>query len=698
MTAAERTASETATPDSGRPGSVGPESAGPESAGSGSAGSGSSTPLAAESVGPAAGEQRSSGGRAVSADRDAVDDATIRRIAARAASVPRLFADRVAASGNAEAFRFRRGAGWTSVTWREAEQRVRRVAAGLIDAGVQHGDRVALACSTRYEWIVADLAVMSAGGVCTPVFPTTGVEDTAFIVADSGASLAIVEDDSIVAKLVACRDQLPALRHVVVIDPPAGAPVPDAQAAGETAGGVAGEAAADPAWTSTLDALEDAGAALLARDPGAVDRAVAAIGPDDLATLLYTSGTTGRPKGVRLVHDCWTYQAAAISERHLLGPDDLQLLWLPMTHSFGNVLLAAQLATGLVTAVDGRVDRLVENMAAQKPTFVAAAPRIFEKAHSRITEAAAESPVKKRLFAAAFAVGTEVQRLQEAGERVPATLRARHAVADRLVFAKIRQRFGGRLRFFISGAAPLNPELGRWFGVAGIRVLEGYGLTETSGAMFVNMPWRTEVGRVGAPFPGCEVRIADDGEVLLRGPSVMRGYHGDPEGAGVAGLTEDGWLATGDIGNLRDGYLAITDRKKDLIKTSNGKYVAPQKVETLLTSESPYLATAMVVGDGRRYCAALLALDPEAIGSWAERNGLGELSYGELVATEEVRKLLAGAVDAVNARLSQWETVKSFALLPEAPTEGNGLLTGTQKMRRRAVAERYADLVESLYR
>lgn len=636
-------------------------------------------------TGPAAGAGRYSAGRAVAPGLDEVDEGVRTRLAARARSVPRLFADRVAESGDAEAFRYRRGPGWTSVTWREADQRVRRVAAGLVELGVRTGDRVALACSTRYEWIVADLAIMTAGAACATVFPTTTAEDAAFILSDSGSTIAIVEGASQVQKLLANRHRLPDLRRVVVVD------------ANAVPADLPGDGADGPAWVSTLDQLEDAGAALLDRDPAVLDRVVDALGPDDLATLIYTSGTTGRPKGVRLVHDCWTYQAAAIVERRLLSTEDVQFLWLPLAHAFGGVMLAAQLAVGFVTAVDGQADRLVENMAVQKPTFVAAAPRIFEKAHARITKAATSSPVRRRLFQAAFDVGGRVWRLERDGAKVPAVLRARHAVLDRLVFARIRARFGGRLRFFISGAAPLNPELGEWFAVAGIIVLEGYGLTETSGAMFVNMPWRFEMGRVGAPFPGSEVRIADDGEILLRGPSVMRGYHGDTTGSDADGLDVDGWLATGDIGELRDGYLSLTDRKKDLIKTANGKYVAPQKVENLLTSESAYLAAAMVLGDGRPYCAALLAVDAEAIAGWADRNGLGELPYAELVVTDEVHKLLEGAVDAVNARLNRWETVKRFAVLPEAPSEGNGLLTATLKVRRRRVGDRYADLVRSLY-
>lgn len=651
----------------------GPAAAGPAAAETGDQG-----------TGPAAGAERYSAGRAVAPGLDTVDEGVRTRLAARARSVPRLFADRVAESGDAEAFRYRRGPGWTSVTWREADQRVRRVAAGLVELGVRTGDRVALACSTRYEWIVADLAIMTAGAACTTVFPTTSAEDAAFILSDSGSTIAIVEGESQVQKLLANRDRLPDLRRVVVVDANA---VPDD----------AGDGADGPAWVSTLDQLEDTGAALLARDPAVVDRIVDALGPDDLATLIYTSGTTGRPKGVRLVHDCWTYQAASIVERRLLSTEDVQLLWLPLAHAFGGVMLAAQLAVGFVTAVDGQADRLVENMAVQKPTFVAAAPRIFEKAHARITEAATASRARRKLFEAAFDVGGRVWRLERDGAQVPAMLRARHAVLDRWVFARIRARFGGRLRFFISGAAPLNPELGEWFAIAGIIVLEGYGLTETTGAMFVNMPWRFEMGRVGAPFPGSEVRIADDGEILLRGPSVMRGYHGDTSGSDADGLDADGWLATGDIGELRDGYLSLTDRKKDLIKTANGKYVAPQKVENLLTSESAYLAAAMVLGDGRPYCAALLAVDAEAIAGWADRHGLGELPYAELVVTDEVHKLLEGAVDAVNARLNRWETIKRFAVLPEAPSEENGLLTATLKVRRRRVGDRHADLVRSLY-
>lgn len=639
-----------------------------------------------ETTGPGPGAERYSAGRAVAPGLDEVDDGVRRRLAARAPSVPRLFADRVAASGDAEAFRYRRGPGWTSVSWREADRRVRRVAAGLVELGVRTGDRVALSCSTRYEWIVADLAIMTAGGACTTVFPTTSVHDTAFILADSGSTVAIVEDLAQLEKLLASRDRLPDLRRVVVIDAPTGA----ADLADLRDGGA-------PGWVSTLDELEDLGAARLARDPAVLDDVVAALGPDDLAMLIYTSGTTGRPKGVRLVHDCWTYQAAAIVERHLLGPDDVQLLWLPLAHAFGGVMLAAQLAVGFVTAVDGQVDRLVENMGVQKPTIVAAAPRIFEKAHARIVEAATGSGVRRKLFESAFDVGGRVWRLERDGEKVPAALRTRHRVLDRLVFAKIRARFGGRLRFFISGAAPLNPELGEWFAIAGITILEGYGLTETSGAIFVNMPWRFEMGRVGSPFPGCEVRIADDGEIMLRGPSVMRGYHGDTTGSGADGVDPDGWLATGDIGELHDGYLSLTDRKKDMIKTANGKYVAPQKVENLLTSESPYLAAAMVVGDGRPYCAALLAVDAEAIAGWADRNGLGELPYPELMGTDEVQKLLGESIDAVNARLNRWETVKRFAVLTEAPTQENGLLTATLKVRRRRVGERHADVIRSLY-
>jgi long-chain acyl-CoA synthetase len=650
---------------------------------------------AAGGAGTGAEGERSTGPRAVRLDTDLPDEATAATMAGAAPSLAQLFLDRVESSGNAEAFRYPRGAGWTSVTWRDTGARVRRVAAGLVELGIRPGDRVALICETRFEWLLADLGIMCAGAAMVAVFPTTTAADAALIVADSGARMVVAEDAGQLTKLLEHRDELPDLERVLLIDAadpgaPAdgGAAVPNRDSAGS---------ALPAGWGSTLDELEDLGAVRLGTEPGLVDTIVAELGPEDLAALVYTSGTTGIPKGVRLVHECWTAQAAAVAARGILGPDDLQFLWLPLAHVFGNMLVAAQLACGFPTAVDGRVDRLVDNLAVIRPTWVGAAPRIFEKAHARVEQSLGTSRARKKLVESSIAVGRRVSRIRNAGGTPGPVLRARYAVADRLVFSKLRERFGGRIRFFISGGAKLDADLAEWFDAAGIRVLEGYGLTETTGASCVNMPWRTEFGTVGSVFPGSELRLGADDEIFVRGPSVMRGYHNRPEET-AAVLDADGWFATGDIGVIRNGFLTVTDRKKDLIKTANGKYVAPQKVENLLTSTCPYLAAAHVLGNDRSYCVALLALDPDVIADWAPGVGLGGASYAEIAASSAARELIEPYVRAVNERLSPWETVKKFDLLAAPPEAGGALMTATLKIRRAALERHAADQIAALYR
>lgn len=417
-------------------------------------------------------------------------------LADRAPSVARLFLDRVAATPRAEAFRFPDGGGWTSVTWQQVGDHVRRLTAGLIALGIAPEERVALASSTRYEWVLVDFAVLCAGAATTTLYPTTNARDVAFIVANSGSRVVVAEDQNQVDKVLWHRADLPDVMKVVVID---------------------GDGDGD--FVITLAELEALGERLLAQSPTVVERRVDDIRPDHLASIIYTSGTTGRPKGVLLPHRAWIYTAAAIDALDILKAEDLNYLWLPLAHAFGKVMLALPLVIGYPTAIDGRVDKIVDNLAVVHPTFMAAAPRIFEKAHARIQAMmVAEGGLKKRIFDWAINVGVKASQVRETGARPTPLLSIQHAIADRLVFSAIRKRFGGRLRFFVSAAAPLNHDIAQWFDAIGIIVLEGYGLTETAAASFINRPNAYRFGTVGLPFPGTEVKIADDGEILVRSP------------------------------------------------------------------------------------------------------------------------------------------------------------------------------------
>lgn len=593
----------------------------------------------------------------------------------RPPSVGRQFFDRVQASPNREAYRYPLGDRWESLTWKETGDRVTRVAAGLVGLGIEPEERVGIAAGTRLEWILADLAIMCAGAATTTVYPSTNSEDVAYILADSECRIVFAEDDEQVAKLRERKSELPHLTKVVTFD-----------------------GATDGDWVISLADLEEIGAKELAEHPGVVEERIEATRPDSLATLIYTSGTTGRPKGVRLQHRSWTYEGAAIQAQNILDETDLQFLWLPMAHSFGKVLLSTQLACGFATAVDGRVDKIIDNLAVVRPTFMGAAPRIFEKAHGRIvTMQASEGGVKEKLFNQAFKVGLEVDRLKREGKPVPFLLAKQHALFDKLVFTKIRDRFGGRVRFFISGAAALNREIAEWFHAAGIVILEGYGMTESSAGSVVNHPDDYRFGSVGLVFPGTELKIAEDGEILIKGPGVMEGYHNLPEQTHET-LTEDGWLRTGDIGEVDDqGFLRITDRKKDLFKTSGGKYIAPSAIESQFKAICPYASQFLVHGAERNFCTAVITLDPDAMTGWAAENGMAGASYAEIVGSQQVQDMVAGYVETLNKRLNRWETIKKWILLDHDLTVESGELTPSLKVKRKVVEDNYRDKIDALY-
>jgi long-chain acyl-CoA synthetase len=591
-------------------------------------------------------------------------------------SIPDMFIKRVAATPDAKAFSYPTPSGLAWLTWKDVSDRVNAIAAGLISIGVQPEDRVAIASGTRIEWVLADLGILCAGAATTTIYPTTEPKDAAFILSDSGSRVLIAEDAGQVAKVTSA--DLPALTHVVLMD---------------------GAAPADVGRpVLTLSELEQKGREALAADADVVTRTANGVRPDHLATLMYTSGTTGTPKGVELLHGGWCWEGVAQSTLGILRSDDLQYLWLPLSHSFGKTLICGVIHVGLPTYVDGRQDKLVENLGTVKPTLMCAAPRVFEKVYNRVVSTAREAGgAKWKIFQWAFRVGKEVSALQLKGKQPSGMLKFKHGLADKLVFSKIRERLGGRIRVLVSGAAPLNKDIAEFFHAAGLTICEGYGLTETSAGAFVNVPETVRFGTVGRPMGDLELRLAEDGEVEIRGVPVMRGYHNLPDET-AACFTPDGYFKTGDIGEVdADGFLRITDRKKDLIKTSGGKYVAPSNIEGMFKAICPYASQVLVIGQARNFCTMLLTLDPDAMTAWAAGGPLEGKGYEAIVTSPEAERLVAPYVKELNERLNRWETIKKFTILPADLTVEAGTLTPSMKVKRKAVETTYQAEIEKMY-
>ena len=591
-------------------------------------------------------------------------------------SVPEMFLHRVSESATREAFRYPKGSEWVSMTWKEVGDGVRKLASGLRALGVEDEQRVAIVCTTRVEWVLADMAILCAGAATTTVYTATPEDDCAYILNDSRTVVAFVEDKKQLDKLAKVRAQVPTLKRAVVID-------------GD--GGYDG-------WAISWAKLMEEGAAYDKEHPDAYERVARAVKADSLATLIYTSGTTGRPKGVELTQTNWVYEGKAIAELGLIQPDHVQYLWLPLAHSFGKVLECAQLYIGFASGIDGRVDKILDGLAAVKPHFVAAVPRIFEKVHAKVVGGAKDAGgLKWTIFQWALGVGREASKEIQAGRALTGFLEFKYDIATRLVFSKLHARFGGNLKYFVSGSAPLSREVAEFFHAAGILILEGYGLTESSAATFVNRPEKYRIGTVGLPMPGTEVKIAEDGEILLKGPGIMRGYHNLPEQTAEA-LDADAWLHTGDIGQVEDGgFLRITDRKKELIKTSGGKYVAPTSLEGRLKALSPILSQVLVHGNNRNFCTALVTLDADATKSWAAAQGITETDPAKLAKHDAVRAHVQSAVDQLNATLAKFETLKKFAILEGDFSVDSGELTPSLKMKRKVIEARNKDVLDAFY-
>jgi long-chain acyl-CoA synthetase len=563
---------------------------------------------------------------------------------------------------------------WVPVSWIELRDRARRVARSLVAMGIAPGDRIHILSNSRLEWVVLDLGIVAAGAITVPIYPSNLPEECRFVADDVGARLVFCEDRSQVEKFLAVRDSLPELAHIVQIT-----------------------GAVEHDDVLGMDSFLALGVGV---DEVQLVERRASLEPKSILTIVYTAGTTGRPKGVILTHANMLYEAKAIVELGLVQDDDVQLLILPLSHVFARVLQVSWLSNGHVLAFAESMTAIERNLVQVRPTLMGGVPRVFEKLHAAaLDQGRALPPFQARLFARTIELSARRGALEQRGAQLGLLDSLRFAVLRRLVLTKVRaglmQALGGRMRFMLSGGAPLASEIAWFFRDVGIEILEGYGLTETSGGTTINRPGNNRIGTVGLPFPGTEVRIAEDGEILLRGPGIMRGYWRLPEATAEA--LKDGWFHTGDIGELdpTTGALRITGRKKDLIITAGGKHIAPQKIEGMVESDR-LISHCVVHGDRRKYLTAIVTLDPEALRELAQRRGLRG-SHAELSQRPEVREAVERVIAGVNGQLASFETIKRFAILPGEFSVDNGELTAKLSVRRKAVDKRYAEIFEGLY-
>jgi long-chain acyl-CoA synthetase len=592
-----------------------------------------------------------------------------------------LWKRRIAATPEAVAFRYYDKDAWQGMTFRAADGIAREIAAGLVARGVVPGDRICLQSNTRLEWVLSDIAILLAGGVTVPIYASNTAEQCEFIVRDAGAKIVMVEDAVQRDKLLGLRDKLFTVAHLVQLtgDPPIGLTPPPVEGA-----------SAPSRFVQSLPELRAAGRQWGVAHPGELDAHAETVAPESMFTIIYTSGTTGVPKGVVLTHDNLVAGVCSAIRAMQIDAGDSQYLFLPLAHVLGRELEWCTIQIGCETAFSRGTANIKEDLLALRPTFMAGVPRIFEKFHAGVKAALEQgSGLKRKIAAWALRVGAEHSAAVRSGKPAGGFS---YRLADKLVFSKLRARLGlDRAAFLVSGGAPLAAEIAEFFHAAGITILEGYGLTETVAAAFLNTRERFRFGTVGPALDVVEVKIAPDGEILMRGPSVFRQYYNNPAATAEA-VEPDGWFHSGDIGQLEDGFLRITDRKKDLIVTAGGKNIAPQALENALKARSPLFSQVLVYGDKRPYCVALVTLSEDA------RKKFGGADFEALAASVEVKAAVQAEVDAVNAKLASFESIKKFAILPADLTEASGDLTPKLSVKRKVVIDKYRPVIEELYR
>jgi long-chain acyl-CoA synthetase len=587
-------------------------------------------------------------------------------------SLNELFLDAIDHRPNPKAQMYRTADGWKSISSQEMLRRVAGLSKALAELGIKAGDRVGLFAPNCPEWHIADFAITGLGAASVPIYFNESPDRFVYIMNDAGARVIITAGEPEARKAAEARERMPKVEHLICVAPPA-------DLRGEILD-----------YESLIAAAGDA-------DVAEYRRRCALVKSDQLATLIYTSGTTGEPKGVMLTHANLSSNSIESLRSHVVEPGDLGLEFLPLSHVYERTVGYGYLSKGVTIAYVENIESVGQALQEVHPTMAAAVPRLFEKTYGGIVEKGRrELGTKRKIFDWALRVAHESVPWRAYNKPPSSGLKMRWSVADKLVYSKIRAGLGGRLRTFVSGGAPLSPELAEFFWSVGVPVYQGYGLTETSPVVTSNRPDDHKVGTVGRPIPTVQVRIAEDGEILVKGTCVMQGYFGKPE-ATKAVIGPDGWLATGDIGRLdADGYLIITDRKKELIKTAGGKYVAPAPIENSLKT-SPYILNAIVVGDQRKFCSVLVVLNAPVAQMEAKKQGREFAAPSQMLNDSWVRDLLSGEIERLTANLAQYEKPKRFAVLEQDFTTANGELTHTLKMRRRIIEERYKDVIAKLY-
>ncbi len=580
-------------------------------------------------------------------------------------TIPALWRDAISKPRTNAAYLVESADGWTEISWQEAAGAVEEIAHGLLALGVRKGDAFAILAQTSPEWALFDFALAHVGAVTAPIYANSSPKDCQYVIDHSEAIGVLVQDDEQLAKLAGYRDRNAQLEHVLTF--------------------------------ADLDDLRAKGREHAATNPDAVDEAAAAVEEDDLFTYIYTSGTTGPPKACMIRHRNYHDMVTVVDRvERFYQDDDVMLLYLPLAHNFGRLMHLSGPHVGFTLALLSDPMRVGEVLSAVRPTILPSVPRVYEKVHTAVQSQFDQATgVKRKLIDWALRVGRRASRLQQEGKSLPPGLALQRRIADRLVYSKVKEKLGGRFRAGISGGAPLAKEIGEFFHALDVMILEGYGLTECTTAATVNRPNKFRFGTVGPALPGVELKIADDGEVLIRTSTIFAGYYKDPDATAEI-LTDDGWLRSGDVGQLdADGFLTITDRKKDILVTAGGKNVAPQNIENELKS-SRFISQALVVGDRRPYVAALITLDEDEVQKWAQARGFdGDLEI--LSRDDRVRELVQKVVDRVNGEHSRFEQLKRFAILPRDFTMADGEVTPTLKLKRRVCQEHFADEITALY-